>query len=107
MNIQFLNKESLQTISGGHLYNKHLIQGLVERGHQESYGCIYDPNVSVAILDSLYMNDFFSSLNGFNGKLIALIHQIPTLKPNAVDFFKRNAYFVVTGSETKLELESL
>lgn len=100
MNIHFYNKGSIDTISGGYLYNKEVITHLRSFGHVVEY----DENVEnlrdtkLNIIDSLVLKNGISYFNK-EAKNIGLIHQIdPTI--SAYEDMK----LIVTGKACHQEL---
>ncbi len=101
MRVQFLNTIPLNSISGGNIYNKAVIEGLKHYNIEVDYHKIpSDKNYDATIVDSLAMES--TNTDRINKKpIIALIHQIPGLKKQTINFYKNKASFIVTGQPTK------
>lgn len=102
MKLQFINNISLDVISGGNIYNNAVIDGLKQKGVFIDYiASPSEKNYDVSIIDSLCMNEIHTNNLNQNKNLIALIHQLPKLDSNTLDFYKTYSKFIVTGEPTK------
>ncbi|NQX85332.1 MAG: glycosyltransferase family 4 protein [Flavobacteriaceae bacterium] len=105
MKLQFLNTIPLEIISGGNIYNHHIIKGLINAGHVVDYN--QKPshvNYDISIVDSLYMNTINTSALDCNKPIVSLIHEIPKLDRATLLFFSTYSKFVVTGAPIKQRL---
>jgi len=102
MKLQFINNISLDVISGGNIYNNAVIDGLKQTGVLIDYNASpLEKNYDLSIIDSLCMNEIKANTLYQNKNLIALIHQLPDLDSNTLDFYKTYSKFIVTGEPTK------
>jgi len=103
MQIRLINKGSLDTISGGYLYNKQVFEGLQKKGYSVSYTDQFTGKKdTIDIVDSLVAVDYMNHHSDLDRTLV-LIHQLP-------DNFNLNhpnlhqLQFIVTGKPVKNEL---
>jgi len=103
MQIRLINKGSLNTVSGGYLYNKQVFEGLQKRGYSICYTDQFtEKKDTIDIVDSLVVVDYMSYHSDLDRTLV-LIHQAP-------DNFNLNhpnlhqLQFIVTGKYAKNEL---
>lgn len=103
MQIRLINKGSLDTISGGYLYNKQVFEGLQKRGYSICYTDQFDEKKdSINIVDSLVVVDYMRYHSNLERTLV-LIHQVP----DNFDFNHPNLHqlqFIVTGKNIKNKL---
>ena len=103
MQIRLINKGSLNTVSGGYLYNKQVFEGLKKRGYSINYtDQLTAKKDTIDIVDSLVIVDYMRHHSDLD-KTLVLIHQVP-------DNFNLNhpnlhqLQFIVTGKYVKNEL---
>lgn len=102
MKLQFINKIALDVISGGNIYNKTVIDGLIRKDVSIDYNTSPSrKNYDLSIIDSLCMNKINLNHLDTNKPIIALIHQLPILNSTALDFYKNHSKFIVTGEPSK------
>nr|WP_321236194.1 glycosyltransferase family 4 protein [uncultured Psychroserpens sp.] len=103
MKLQFINNISLDVISGGNIYNTAIIEGLRQKGFEIDYNASpVDKDYDMSIVDSLCMNEI--DTNRLKHNSIALIHQLPKLRTDQLNFYRTHTKFIVTGEPTKQEL---
>lgn len=103
MQIRLINKGSLDTISGGYLYNKQVFEGLQKRGYSVNYTDKFTKKKNtIDIVDSLVIVDYMRHHSDLD-KTLVLVHQIPENfnlnHPNL-----HQLQFIVTGKNAKKEL---
>ncbi len=103
MQIRLINKGSLDTISGGYLYNKHIFEGLQKRGYSIHYTDQFtDKKDTIDMVDSLVIVDYMNHRADLD-KTLVLIHQVPhnfnLNHPNL-----HQLQFIVTGKNAKNKL---
>jgi len=103
MQIRLINKGSLDTVSGGYIYNKEVFEGLQKRGYSISYTDQFARKEdSIDIVDSLVVADYMHHHSDLNRTLV-LIHELPdNLNPSHPNF--QQLQFIVTGGFVKNEL---
>lgn len=105
MKVQFLNSIPLTIISGGNIYNKHIIEGLQRQNIQVDYATkVLDARYDITIVDSLFMKNQAVQHFERHKPIIGLIHQMPVLDKSTLEFYRTNAKFIVTGNPTKQKL---
>ena len=108
MKIQFLNNIALDVVSGGNIYNQELIKGLKSHDIFVDYNMVpANKEYHITIIDSLCMSHLDVKKLDANTRKIALIHQLPEISGDRLEYFKENSSFVVTGEPTKLKLINL
>ncbi len=98
MKIQWLNTISFDTISGGNRYNTEVIEGLKRENFLvDCNACISKKSYDISIIDSLASPKL--PLFGLKnlGKLYLLVHEIPKLTSEQIQFYKQHCYFICTG----------
>ncbi|WP_299111717.1 glycosyltransferase [uncultured Winogradskyella sp.] len=105
MKIQFINCIPLNVISGGNIYNIQIIESLRQNNFEVDYNLTpSDKNYDITIVDSLCMEEIDTKSLKLTHRIIALIHLIPELPSNIIDFYRTNSSFIVTGNPIKQEL---
>ena len=105
MKLQFLNSISLDMVSGGNIYNHHVIDGLKAKNIEVDYKAIVEnKGYNITVIDSLYMNKIPIDKLDHSKPIFALIHQVPELETDRLDFYKTYAKFIVTGKSAKQQL---
>lgn len=92
-------------ISGGNIYNRHVIDGLKGKNVDVNYNAVVsNKQYDAVVIDSLCMSQINPNTLDLNKPIFVLIHQVPDLDPNRVDFYRTNAKFIVTGQVAKQQL---
>ncbi len=106
--INFVNKGSIDTISGGYLYNKEIINYLTTKDHQVIYtDCLAkSSDVDITIIDSLMIEELSKKNISSKSKMIGLIHMLD--REGYQNSTLLNAYksmhLITTGSQCYQEL---
>jgi len=105
MKILFINRGDIDTVSGGYIYNSHIIQEGMNLGYDISYSDSMIDGFDLHIVDSLMFDspEFFDPI--FLDKTIALVHQLPKENQSYIErelsVESRNKIkYIVTGSST-------
>ncbi len=110
MKVLFVNEGSLDTVSGGYIYNKKIINYGVSKNIDITYSDkIEKSNYDLIIVDSLYLNNSHIDYDSIFKKTIFLIHQLPNsilkLDGKQLSFAEKNHFrYIVTGQKAKDDL---
>jgi glycosyltransferase involved in cell wall biosynthesis len=113
LQVHFLIPDPSAFISGGNVYNAHLIHALIDQGAHVSHG-IFRPDIMLSSPDTLYILDSicFGQIDEpdhqIPGRCLGLIHHLNSLYPMSEDYFQHRekaildhfSGFIVTSNFT-------
>ncbi len=103
MKVDFFTGEHLIKISGGYIYNDHILQYLKERNIDISYnrvGSLYDSQAELIIVDGIVLEKYKYPLAHTHKKVVLLFHAIPKMGQDILKTILERHRIVVTGEET-------